>query len=163
MRLAELFPQADIPDGLAAREITGISADSRGVTADMVFFAVPGTKTDGLAFVPQAVQRGAVAIVAVRDPGGQVGSAAFVKAADVRLALAQASALLYPRQPETIVAVTGTSGKTSVADFVRQIWSALGVKAASLGTLGIVAPSGPVAGSLTTPDPVSLHKTLDTL
>ena len=163
MRLAELFPQADIPDGLAAREITGISADSRGVTADMVFFAVPGTKTDGLAFVPQAVQRGAVAIVAERDPGGQVGSAAFVKAADVRLALAQASALLYPRQPETIVAVTGTSGKTSVADFVRQIWSALGVKAASLGTLGIVAPSGPVAGSLTTPDPVSLHKTLDTL
>jgi UDP-N-acetylmuramoyl-L-alanyl-D-glutamate--2,6-diaminopimelate ligase len=163
MRLAELFPQADIPDGLAAREIKGISADSRGVTADMVFFAVPGTKTDGLAFVPQAVQRGAVAIVAERDPGSQVGSAAFVKAADVRLALAQASALLYPRQPETIVAVTGTSGKTSVADFVRQIWSALDMKAASLGTLGIVAPSGPVAGSLTTPDPVSLHKTLDTL
>jgi UDP-N-acetylmuramoyl-L-alanyl-D-glutamate--2,6-diaminopimelate ligase len=163
MRLAELFPQADIPDSLSAREIKGISADSRGVTADMVFFAVPGTKTDGLAFVPQAVQRGAVAIVAERDPGDEIGSAAFVKAADVRLALAQASALLYPRQPETVVAVTGTSGKTSVTDFVRQIWSALGAKAASLGTLGIVAPSGLVAGSLTTPDPISLHKTLDTL
>ena len=163
MRLAELFRQADIPEGLAAREIKGISADSREVTADMVFFAVPGTKTDGLAFVPQAVQRGAVAIVAEHDPGDEIGSATFVKAADVRLALAQASALLYPRQPETIVAVTGTSGKTSVVDFVRQIWSALGAKAASLGTLGIVAPSGPVAGSLTTPDPISLHKALDTL
>jgi UDP-N-acetylmuramoyl-L-alanyl-D-glutamate--2,6-diaminopimelate ligase len=162
MRLAELFPQADIPNGLAGREIKGISADSRGVTADMVFFAVPGTKTDGLVFVPQAVQRGAIAIVAERDPGS-IPPAAFVKTQDVRRALAQASARLYPRQPETIVAVTGTSGKTSVADFVRQIWAALGAKAASLGTLGVVAPSGPVAGSLTTPDPVSLHKTLDGL
>jgi UDP-N-acetylmuramoyl-L-alanyl-D-glutamate--2,6-diaminopimelate ligase len=77
--------------------------------------------------------------------------------------LAQAAARLYPRQPKTLVAVTGTSGKTSVADFVRQIWAALGAKAASLGTLGVIAPSGPVAGSLTTPDPVSLHKTLDGL
>jgi UDP-N-acetylmuramoyl-L-alanyl-D-glutamate--2,6-diaminopimelate ligase len=162
MRLAELFPQADIPNGLAAREIKGISADSRGVTADMVFFAVPGTKTDGLVFVPQAVQRGAIAIVAERDPGS-IPPAAFVKTQDVRRALALASARLYPRQPETIVVVTGTSGKTSVADFVRQIWAALGAKAASLGTLGVVAPSGPVAGSLTTPDPVSLHKTLDGL
>jgi UDP-N-acetylmuramoyl-L-alanyl-D-glutamate--2,6-diaminopimelate ligase len=163
MRLAELFPQADLPDALAAREIKGLSADSRGVTADMVFFAVPGTKTDGLVFVPQAVQRGAVAIVAERAPDSPIGTATFVKTKDVRLALAQAAARLYPRQPETIVAVTGTSGKTSVTDFVRQIWTALGAKAASLGTLGVVAPSGPVAGSLTTPDPVSLHKTLDGL
>jgi len=160
---AELFPQADIPEGLAAREIKGISADSRGVTPDMVFFAVPGTKTDGLVFAPQAVQRGAIAIVAERDPVGSIGPAAFLKATDVRLALAQASARLYKRQPEVIVAVTGTSGKTSVADFVRQIWAAEGAKAASLGTLGVVAPSGPVAGSLTTPDPVSLHKILDGL
>jgi len=163
MRLAELFPQADLPDGLAAREIKGLSADSREVTADMVFFAVPGTKTDGLVFVPQAVQRGAVAIVAEHDPGIPIGATAFVKTTDVRLALAQAAARLYPRQPETIVAVTGTSGKTSVADFVRQIWASLGAKSASLGTLGVVAPSGPVPGSLTTPDPVSLHKTLDGL
>jgi UDP-N-acetylmuramoyl-L-alanyl-D-glutamate--2,6-diaminopimelate ligase len=166
---AELFPRAAIPDVLAAREIKGISADSRRVTADMVFFAVPGTKTDGLIFVPQAVERGAMAIVAERDPGGSIGPAAFVKAIDVRRALALASARLYPRQPKTIVAVTGTSGKTSVADFVRQIWAALGVKAASLGTLGVLgdlgaaAPPGLVAGSLTTPDPVSLHKILDGL
>jgi UDP-N-acetylmuramoyl-L-alanyl-D-glutamate--2,6-diaminopimelate ligase len=163
MRLAELFPQADLPDAFAAREIKGLSADSRGVTADMVFFAVPGTKTDGLVFVPQAIQRGAVAIVAERAPDSPIGAATFVKTKDVRLALAQAAARLYPRQPETIVAVTGTSGKTSVTDFVRQIWTALGAKAASLGTLGVVAPSGLVAGSLTTPDPVSLHKTLDGL
>ncbi|MGA3342152.1 MAG: Mur ligase domain-containing protein, partial [Methylocella sp.] len=92
MRLAELFPQADLPDTLAAREIKGLSADSRGVTADMVFFAVPGTKTDGLVFVPQAVQRGAVAIVAERAPDSPIGAATFVKTKDVRLALAQAAA-----------------------------------------------------------------------
>ena len=129
----------------------------------MVFFAVPGTKTDGLAFAPQAIQRGALAIVAERAPGTMTGPAAFIQTGDVRLALALAAARLYPCQPETIVAVTGTSGKTSVADFVRQIWTALGLKAASLGTLGIVVPSGALAGSLTTPDPVSLHKTLDKL
>ena len=111
----------------------------------------------------RAVQRGAVAIVAERAPDSPIGAATFVKTKDVRLALAQAAARLYPRQPETIVQVTGTSGKTSVTDFVRQIWTALGAKAASLGTLSVVAPSGPVAGSLTTPNPVSLHKTLDGL
>jgi UDP-N-acetylmuramoyl-L-alanyl-D-glutamate--2,6-diaminopimelate ligase len=163
MRLAELFPWADIPEALAGREIKGISADSRAVTADMVFFAVPGTKTDGVVFAPQAVQRGAVAIVAERAPAGPIAPAAFIKAADVRSAFAHASARMYPHQPDTIVAVTGTSGKTSVADFVRQIWATLGAKAASLGTLGVLAPSGPVAGSLTTPDPVTLHKILDGL
>jgi len=163
MRLAELFPEAVIPDELAAREIKGISSDSRAVMADMVFFAVPGTKKDGLAFAPQAVERGAIAIVAEQDPGDSIRPAAFVRTTDVRHSLAQASARLYPLQPETIVAVTGTSGKTSVADFVRQIWTFLGAKAASLGTLGVVAPSGTAAGSLTTPDPVSLHKTLDEL
>ncbi len=163
MRLGELFPRAGIPEALAGREIKGISADSRAVTTDMVFFGVPGTKTDGLVFAQQAVQSGAVAIVAERAPASPIAPAAFIKVADVRSALAQASARMYPRQPETIVAVTGTSGKTSVADFVRQIWAALGAKAASLGTLGIVAPSGPVAGSLTTPDPVTLHKILDGL
>ena len=163
MRLAELFPLADIPEALAGREIEGISADSRAVRTDMVFFAVPGTKKDGLAFAPQAVQNGAVAIVAERAAAAPLAPAAFIKVVDVRSALARASARMYPRQPETIVAVTGTSGKTSVADIVRQIWAALGAKAASLGTLGIVAPSWPVVGSLTTPDPVTLHKVLDGL
>ncbi len=163
MRLAELFPQADIPAALAGREIKGISADSRSVTKDMVFFAVPGTRQDGLFYVPQAVERGAVAIIAETDPGGPIGGAAFIKTENVRSALAHAAACMHPRQPETIVAVTGTSGKTSVADFTRQIWMALGKKAASIGTLGVVTAQGLASGSLTTPDPVTLHKTLDEL
>ena len=77
-----------------------------------------------------------------------------------RKALALMAARFYPAQPETIVAVTGTSGKTSVADFARQIFAALGHKAASLGTIGLVKPDGSAYGGLTTPDPVALHKTL---
>lgn len=163
MRLAELFPQSSLPEALARREIKGIGADSREVTQDAVFFAVPGTKADGLAFVREAVERGAAAVVAERDPDFPIIPAAFIKVADVRAALAHAAARLYPRQPGTIAAITGTSGKTSVADFVRQIWTALGANAASLGTLGVVAPWGSVPGALTTPDPVVLHKTLDEL
>ncbi|HMF05536.1 MAG TPA: Mur ligase family protein, partial [Methylocella sp.] len=163
MRLAELFPQADIPAGLVEREISGISADSRTVTKDMVFFAVPGTRQDGLSHVPQAIERGAVAIIAEADPRAPIGGAAFIKTENVRSCLAHAAARIYSRQPETIVAVTGTSGKTSVADFTRQIWMALGKEAASIGTLGVVTAQGPESGSLTTPDPVTLHKTLDEL
>src|SRR5262249_62208923 len=80
-----------------------------------------------------------------------------------RPALALGGARIHPRQPATIAAVTGTSGKTSVAAFTRQIWQALGHPAASIGTVGLVSPHAEVYGSLTTPDPVDLHHTLDTL
>ena len=168
MRLAELFPAellhgAELSEGWGNRQISGLTADSRNVAANMVFFAVPGTKADGLGFVGQALERGAAAIVAEEKPKMGSGSAAFIMVRNVRAALAQAAARFYPRQPETIVAVTGTSGKTSVADFVRQIWTSLGVNSASLGTLGIVAPATHTAGALTTPDPVNLHKRLDQL
>ena len=82
---------------------------------------------------------------------------------DARAALAHAAARFYPRQPATIVAVTGTSGKTSVAAFARQIWARLGFEAASLGTIGIVSRKMNVYGSLTTPDPIALHQSLDEL
>ncbi len=88
---------------------------------------------------------------------------AVIKAANIRRALALAAAKFHPRQPATIAAVTGTSGKTSVAAFTRQIWVALGHQAASLGTIGVVSPKGEIYGSLTTPDPIALHKTLDGL
>ena len=73
------------------------------------------------------------------------------------------AARLFPRQPRIVAAVTGTSGKTSVAAFTRQIWTALGHRAASIGTIGVVSPRGATYGSLTTPDPVALHRTLDAL
>src|SRR5204862_6875394 len=82
---------------------------------------------------------------------------------NARRALALAAARFHPRQPDVIAAVTGTSGKTSVAAFLRQIWQALGHAAASIGTIGVVSPKGEIYGSLTTPDPVALHRTLDQL
>lgn len=125
-----------------------------------MFFAVPGTKADGGAFIAQAIAKGAVAVVAERQPPQAVAGVAFILVDDVRRALAMAAGAFFAAQPETIVAITGTSGKTSVAAFCRQIWLSLGHQAASMGTIGIVAPGGSVHGSLTTPDPVGLHKSL---
>ena len=161
MRLAALLPEA--PEILRELDVRGVTADSRAVAPGSLFFAIAGAKADGLQFAAQALAAGAVAIVGEKLPEGDLASAPFVAVADVRAALSRAAAALYPRQPETIVAVTGTSGKTSVADFARQIFAFCGLPAASLGTIGIIKPSGDVYGSLTTPDPVTLHKTLDAL
>jgi UDP-N-acetylmuramoyl-L-alanyl-D-glutamate--2,6-diaminopimelate ligase len=87
--------------------------------------------------------------------------AVFIAVSNPRRALALAAARFYPRQPQTIAAVTGTSGKTSVAVFTRQIWQQLGLAAASIGTIGLVSPKRTVYGSLTTPDPIALHRSLD--
>ncbi len=151
MLIAEILPGAPIPDDLAGREARGICCDSRQAKPGDVFFAVPGTKSDGLAFAPQAARQGAAAIVAESRPAATIEGAPVVVVEDVRAALAAASARMFPRQPETVVAITGTSGKTSVAAFTRQLWAAQGFAAASLGTLGVNAPLGAVYGALTTP------------
>lgn len=138
--------------------------DSRKVRAGDVFFALAGAKTDGLAFAREAIARGAAAVVAEAErPADLPADVSYVRVGNARRAVALAAANAFPRQPGTIAAVTGTSGKTSVASFARQIWTSLGHQAASLGTLGVVAPSGEVYGSLTTPDPIALHRTLDRL
>jgi UDP-N-acetylmuramoyl-L-alanyl-D-glutamate--2,6-diaminopimelate ligase len=158
MRLDALLPEA--PESLRGKDVTSVTADSRAVAPGFLFFAVAGAKADGLQFAPQALAAGALAVVGEKRPESDIP---FIEVADVRAALSKAAAALYPRQPETIVAVTGTSGKTSVADFTRQIFAACGLAAASLGTIGVIKPSGAVYGSLTTPDPVTLHRTLDAL
>jgi UDP-N-acetylmuramoyl-L-alanyl-D-glutamate--2,6-diaminopimelate ligase len=145
-------------------DVSGVSADSRAIGRGDIFVAIEGAKLDGLSFVGPAVAAGAVAIVAERRPEVALPEGvAFVRVANARRALSVIAARLYPRQPGTIAAVTGTSGKTSVAAFTRQIWSALGHRAASVGTVGIVLPSGETYASLTTPDPVALHRSLDAL
>ena len=164
MKLSDIIGQDGQFDvRFAARDITGIAADSRKVKPGHLFVAVPGTKTDGLAFVPQAVAAGAAAILAERKPDSLHEDVAIVVARNVRRALALAASRVYRRQPKTIAAVTGTSGKTSVAAFTRQIWAALGDEAASIGTIGLVTPREEIYGSLTTPDPIELARTLDRL
>jgi UDP-N-acetylmuramoyl-L-alanyl-D-glutamate--2,6-diaminopimelate ligase len=164
MLLRDLLPDdAEYDRRFAAVAISGVTADSRKVERGSAFVAVPGTKADGLQYVDAALAAGAAAIVAERAPASLPDPVAFVKVANARRALALAAARLHRRQPATIAAVTGTSGKTSVAAFARQIWQALGHPAASIGTVGIVSPQGERYGSLTTPDPVDLHRTLDAL
>lgn len=153
----------------AARvEITGLAADSRAVAPGALFAALPGSRADGAAFIPDAVRRGAVAVLA--PPGAPLPagceSAILVTDPEPRRRLALMAARFYGAQPRTVVAVTGTNGKTSTVRFLRQIWTRLGHRAASLGTLGLdspdVAPAEPAdAGpALTTVDPVALHRTL---
>ena len=161
--LRDLIDLTDQTGALATRAVEGVCADSRKVQSGDVFFALAGARGDGLAFVAQAVQRGARVIVADRAPPPLPADVAYLRVADARAALAFAAARLHPLQPETIVAVTGTSGKTSVAAFARQIWTRLGLEAASLGTVGIVSRTVNVYGSLTTPDPVALHQALEEL
>jgi UDP-N-acetylmuramoyl-L-alanyl-D-glutamate--2,6-diaminopimelate ligase len=163
MKLAALFPEQKIDPHVANVEAVGIAFDSRKARPGFVFFAVPGAKADGAQFAQAAVKAGAVAVVAEHPVAGLPAQTVVIEVANVRRALALAAAALYPRQPATVAAVTGTSGKTSVASFTRQIWTTLGRVAASVGTIGVTSPKGEVYGSLTTPDPVELHRTLDAL
>ena len=147
--------------------VTGVTADSRKVDAGTLFCALPGTAIDGRDFIPQALAKGAAAVLAPDDTNAiEVGNTALVKVSDVRRAYALAAKNFYGSQPRTCVAITGTNGKTSVATFCRQIFASLGHASASMGTLGVVkslpdgteeAITGP---GLTTPDAADLAKHL---
>lgn len=145
--------------------ISAITADSRAVTPGCLFAALPGVKQDGRHFIAEAVAKGAVAILA---PAGTIWPAGvpqchFITVPDVRAALAEIAAGFYAPLPARLFAVTGTNGKTSTVDFLRQLLSMAGRQAASIGTLGVVAPDWPPTSSLTTPDPVSLARMLGQL
>jgi UDP-N-acetylmuramoyl-L-alanyl-D-glutamate--2,6-diaminopimelate ligase len=161
MRLRDLFSDdATIDPQSEAVVVTGLAADSRAVRPGDLFFALAGSKTDGARFIDSAIASGAVAIAGDHPPHGD-SRVPFVATPNPRRALALAAAKFYPRQPATIVAVTGTSGKTSVAAFARQIWQRLGHASASIGTIGLVSEKRTIYGSLTTPDPIALHRQLD--
>jgi UDP-N-acetylmuramoyl-L-alanyl-D-glutamate--2,6-diaminopimelate ligase len=161
MKLRDLFSDdAKVEAQAEATAVSGLAVDSRLVKAGDLFFALSGTNADGARFINAAIASGAVAIAGDRLPPGGC-SVPFVLTANPRRALALAAAKFYPRQPATIVGVTGTSGKTSVAAFTRQIWQRLGHASASIGTIGLVSPKRTVYGSLTTPDPIALHRQLD--
>ena len=163
MKLRDLLPEAAIDAGFAAIEATGVTSDSRRVKPGFLFVAIPGNKADGAQFSAKAAGAGAVAVAGEHRPEGLPGNVAFIAVGNARRALSLAAAKFFARQPATIAAVTGTSGKTSVAAFTREIWTTLGLQAASIGTVGVVSPKGEEYGSLTTPDPVELHRSLDRL
>ncbi|MEZ5870671.1 MAG: UDP-N-acetylmuramoyl-L-alanyl-D-glutamate--2,6-diaminopimelate ligase [Nitratireductor sp.] len=164
MKLGSLTGGEYALDALASGiDILGVSADSRKCGPGFLFAALHGSKADGSRFVADAVQRGAVAILTGTDNAVVAGGLPVIRDTEPRAALARIAARLHPGQPGTIAAVTGTAGKTSVAAFLRQIWQADYKSAASIGTTGIIAPGINIYGSLTTPDPVELHRLLDDL
>ncbi|MBI2717526.1 MAG: UDP-N-acetylmuramoyl-L-alanyl-D-glutamate--2,6-diaminopimelate ligase [Rhizobiales bacterium] len=148
-------PDATAPSGAGGLAVTGLSSDSRAVKQGYVFAALPGSVADGAAFIPQAVQAGAIAVIA---RPGTAASVPVIASNNPRRLYARLAARFYGAQPDLVVAVTGTNGKTSVASFVREIWSFLGFRAASLGTIGVVSPAGTMELAHTTPDPAELHE-----
>jgi len=164
MTLGELIgPEMGLPTPWLQVPIKGLTADSRAVKPGYLFAALPGSRTDGTRFIAEALQRGAAAILMPQGRAQALNGTPVVKDADPRRRLALIAARFFGPQPEIAVAVTGTNGKTSVASFLRQLWEQEGLGAASLGTLGVVGPSGTETLSHTTPDPVELHQILASL
>lgn len=169
-RLDDLMRDSGLPPRAGTEtppaDITGLTADSRAVRPGFLFAALPGARADGRAFIAEAVARGAAAILAPEGTAWpeDVPPRPLLTDADPRRALALMAAAFHGKaQPGTVVAVTGTNGKTSTVDFLRQLWTLDGAQAASLGTLGLRAPGFDPGPSLTTPDPVALHGTLAAL
>jgi UDP-N-acetylmuramoyl-L-alanyl-D-glutamate--2,6-diaminopimelate ligase len=160
-RTAGLQQPAPSPDP----EIAGITADSRAARRGYLFAALPGHRLDGAAFARQAVAAGAVAVLAGEgaDLGALPATVAVVRDPEPRRRLAHMAAHFAGAQPRIVVAATGTSGKTSIVEFARQMFAGAGFAAASVGTLGIVSPNLSAPPGLTTPDPVLLHRDLATL
>jgi UDP-N-acetylmuramoyl-L-alanyl-D-glutamate--2,6-diaminopimelate ligase len=147
---------------LMGMEFLGVTADSRAVRPGFLFAALPGAKADGREFIADAVARGAAAVLApegtVWPPG--VPARPLVTDAAPRRRLARLAAEFAGPMPAHIAAVTGTNGKTSTVDFLRQILGRAGRRSASLGTLGVIADGVPPTETLTTPDAVTLANTL---
>lgn len=155
---------------------TSLSMDSRKVEKNGLFIAIPGSQHDGTVFIDEALRKGASAIVMPIGVGEKIvahynerySDVSFFEANNVREVASFLASAFYPRQPDTIVAVTGTNGKTSVVSFTRQIWRHLRCPAASLGTLGLIIdgmPLPPPTGTegLNTPDPIKFHQILQNL
>ena len=154
MRLSTLASRAGLalPDGSDA-QVTGFAIDHRKVAPGTVFGAFVGTQINGESFIPAAVAAGAVAVVARREAA--VAGAVHLADAVPRRAFARLAAGFFTPVPATVVAVTGTNGKTSCAELTRQLWRMLGERAASIGTLGVTTADESISTGLTTPDIVT--------
>jgi UDP-N-acetylmuramoyl-L-alanyl-D-glutamate--2,6-diaminopimelate ligase len=149
-------------NAMAAKTFTSLTSDSRKVTPGGLFAALSGSRTDGARFMRDAAARGAIAILGRPElaAAAQALGVSFIADENPRLGLAQLAAEFYGAQPDQVAAVTGTKGKSSVVAFLREIWTALGKQAASLGTVGVTGPRGTMPLSHTTPDPVEIHALL---
>jgi UDP-N-acetylmuramoyl-L-alanyl-D-glutamate--2,6-diaminopimelate ligase len=173
MLLSDIFRQIlafpglsrPLPRVVAGLEIARVTADSRQVRPGDLFVAVPGVFVDGRDFIPDAVRNGAAAVLAPTGTNWppEVPPRVLLTDPEPRRMLALIASVLAGPRPETVVAVTGTNGKTSTVEFLRQLWTLAGHRAASVGTLGLTAPGYEPGPGLTTPDPVSLAGIMSSL
>ena len=167
MRLSALLEGAEarVAAGPPEAEIRGLCADSRSCRSGFLFAAFPGLLADGRRFAGAAVRNGAIAVLAGEDgiDRRSLGAATLLAAAKPRRSFALLCARFHRQRPPVAVAVTGTNGKSSTVEFCRQFWQARGVAGASIGTLGAAGPEGTAPLAHTTPDPLVLHRQLETL
>jgi UDP-N-acetylmuramoyl-L-alanyl-D-glutamate--2,6-diaminopimelate ligase len=161
LKLSALMPDDEFAPEDGDIEVRGLTLDSRKVEPGFLFAALPGVKTHGRDFIPQAVRQGA-AVILTDIPVEGLDIPVLV-ADDPAAVLAELAAQFYPQQPGHIVAITGTNGKSSSVEFLRQIWAAAGLDAACLGTLGVTRGDTMETTGYTTPDAVALHRALDAL
>ena len=163
MRLIELIEEEKGTNEDAV-DITGLTSNSREVKPGYLFAALPGNNVKGTDYIPEALSRGAKAILvpsSSRIDTSNFNSSVLIKDNNPRQRLAKLAARFYKRQPSYIAAITGTNGKTSTAVFLRELWLECGVNAGSLGTLGEESDGNSIKTKLTTPDPITLHQSLD--
>ncbi|TCD06183.1 UDP-N-acetylmuramoyl-L-alanyl-D-glutamate--2,6-diaminopimelate ligase [Erythrobacteraceae bacterium CFH 75059] len=155
MRLTALLERAGHETAVPSPDVrvTGFAIDHRKVAPGTVFGAFPGSRFNGEAFIDAAIAAGAVAVVA--RPSVRVEGAVHIAADEPRALFATLAAAFFRPVPDTIVAVTGTNGKTSTVEMTRQLWRMAGHRAASIGTLGVTTPDGSLSTGLTTPDIVT--------
>ena len=143
--------------------VKGISFDSRNIKKGDIFFAIKGNKTSGIKFINDALSKGASAIVSSKKVTYKKYKAPFFLVHDVRKSLAKTCSIFYKKKPSNIIAVTGTNGKSSVADFFYQILILNNINPASIGTLGVLSNNYTKKTNLTSMDPISLHRNLKIL
>lgn len=160
MKLEQVLGDKISENVLPKIEINGITSDSRKVQSGFMFVALQGNKNDGADYITDAIKNGASVILSDQTLSIDTTGVFVIRVKNARHELAMAASRFYGVQPQCVVAVTGTSGKTSVVSFVRQIWKDTGFPAASIGTVGVMSPKRNDYGSLTTPDPVYLQQTL---
>lgn len=170
--LSELLKKAGMDDahvlGDASVNITSVSGDTRQMEPGALFVAQSGTKADGAQYIPEALRKGAAAVVIAKSARvDMVATVPMVRVADARRAVSVLAAAFFDNQPKYMFAVTGTDGKTSTADFTRQLAELMGHKAASIGTLGLRSPVDEINKTFptinTSPEPVLLQRTLAAL
>ena len=140
--------------------VTGLSTDSKKIKKNHIFFAIKGRTFNGERFIEEAIKKGASVIVCSHSCKFKNKNIPIIRTKNVRYLLSEIASKFYKLKPNNIIAVTGTNGKTSVADIFYQILRINNIAAATIGTLGIKFNGKIIKSNLTTPDTISLHKQL---